>query len=202
MNKQLPLGLYQSKYWLRNHLRRLPNLQQLNPNTLSLLAFIPGLLAALCLYTEQWAGAILSIAARMFLNTLDGLIAEEFQKTSRLGAYLNRLPGECTDLLLIAALYPQTSPPWLLALLLSTSWVQITSILPLVAQAQTQSIGPCGQTDRLAWLILCCGIALTGHNPWPIAIPALTAGCLLTISLRVYRTLTELKAAPKNETTP
>ncbi|MCJ2543058.1 hypothetical protein [Thermostichus vulcanus] len=32
----------------------------------------------------------------MVINTLDGLVAEEFGKTSKLGAYLNRLPGEFT----------------------------------------------------------------------------------------------------------
>lgn len=187
------LGLYQTKYLLRNLLRKIPGLPLLSPNLLSLLAFVPGLAVAACLYQGWWWGAVAAIAGRMIINTLDGLVAEEFNKTSPLGAYLNRLPGEFTDLLIMLGLWPHSSPSWMLALLLLTSWVQMFGLLGLVAGGKTQSVGPCGQTDRLAILGIACIVASFGLPVWTYVIPGLCAGCGLTIGLRIYRSIREIR---------
>jgi phosphatidylglycerophosphate synthase len=190
---QPDLGLYQAKYLLRNLLRKLPGLATLSPNLLSLLAFIPGLAVAYCLYRGWWLGAVLAIAGRMIINTLDGLVAEEFQKTSKLGAYLNRLPGEFTDLLIILGLWPHSQPGWLIALLLLTSWVQMFGLLGLVSGGRVQSVGPCGQTDRLAILGVASLVAAFAPIPvWVYLVPALCFGCGLTIGLRIYRSIKEI----------
>jgi len=188
------LGLYQTKYWLRGFLRRIPGLQRLSPNAISLCAVVPGGLAAYCLYQGWWLGAVGAIAARMVVNTLDGLIAEEFNKTSRLGAYLNRLPGEFTDLLIVLGLWPHGEMPWTLALIVLTGWVQLFGLLGLVAGGKIQSVGPCGQTDRLAILAIAALVAqfVNPELVWFYVIPGMTLGCGLTILLRIGRSLHEI----------
>lgn len=187
------LGLYQTKYMLRNVLRKIPGVAYLSPNVLSLLAVVPGVLAAAYLFSGQWLSAILCIMARMILNTLDGLVAEEFNKKSHLGAYLNRLPGEFTDSLIVLALLNYCSFLWILALLALTGWVQILGVLGLAAGGPTQSVGPCGQTDRLAIMMVGCVLAWLGFNVWPTLVPLLCLGCGLTIILRIYRSIRDIR---------
>ncbi len=185
------LGLYQAKYWLRNQLRHVPGIGSLSPNALSLLAFIPGGMAAYCFWQDWWLGAATAIAARMVINTLDGLVAEEFNKTSALGAYLNRLPGEFTDVLIVLGLWHLGTLPWTLALVVLVGWVQMFGLLGLVAGGSTQSVGPCGQTDRLAILAI-AALAATIIDParvWHYVIPGLCVGCGITILLRIYRSI-------------
>ncbi|MEB3206795.1 MAG: CDP-alcohol phosphatidyltransferase family protein [Vampirovibrionales bacterium] len=139
------LGLYQTKYILRRLLRKIPGVGSLSPNGLSLLAIVPGLLAAWCLYRGYWLGAILSIASRMLVNTLDGLVAEEFDKKSNLGSYLNRLPGELTDILMAFGLWSYSAWPWNVMLIMLCGWVQILGILELTAGGQPNPWGPVGK---------------------------------------------------------
>ncbi|WP_303674233.1 CDP-alcohol phosphatidyltransferase family protein [Vampirovibrio chlorellavorus] len=200
MSKQAPadpvikpdLGLYQTKYLLRKVLRTLPGIGKLSPNLLSIAGLGPGLLAAVFLFEGEWLGALLSIAGRMIINTLDGLVAEEFDKKTHIGGYLNRLPGEFTDVLIVLALYPHAPMHWILPLIILTGWVQVFGLLGLAAGGSTQSVGPCGQTDRLAILMLGCLLALFKVNVWPTLVPLMCAGCALTIGLRVYRSIREI----------
>lgn len=187
------LGLYQTKYILRNVLRNVPGVGALSPNALSIFAVAPGLLAAWFLLQGQWLFALLSILGRMIINTLDGLVAEEFNKKSNLGGYLNRLPGEFTDVLIVLGLMPYAAFPWNLALIILTGWVQILGLLGLAAGGTTQSVGPCGQTDRLAIILIGCVLALLGFKVWPTLVPLLCVGCGLTIGLRIYRSIRDIR---------
>ncbi len=184
--------------FLRRLLRWMPGLQSLSPNALSLLGFVPGLGAAYCLGRGWWIGALLCILGRMVINTLDGLVAEEFGKTSKLGAYLNRLPGEFTDLLIILGLWPHGDSTWMVALLLLTGWVQLFGLLGLVAGGTVQPVGPCGQTDRLAWLGLGCLLAQFGLAVWGWGIPFLVVGCGLTLVLRIGRSIKQIRALDRD----
>ena len=192
MTPKLDLGLYQAKYTLRTLLRKIPSIDQLSPNWLSCSTIIPGLATAYCLYQGWWIGAVMAIALRMLLSTLDGLVAEEFNKKSPLGAYLNRLPGEITDLLIIAGLFPHAQLLWIIALIILTSWVQTFGLLGLVAGSKTQSVGPCGQTDRLAIIALTCIVEAFGFPGWQYVIPGMCIGCGLTILLRIFRSIRDL----------
>lgn len=194
MSKPKPdLGLYQAKYWLRDYLRKIPGIRNWSPNALSILAFVPGLAAAAFLLQMMWGWAIVAIVLRMIINTLDGLIAEEYDKKTILGAYLNRVPGEITDILIAFAVGTHHTLPWHFALVILVGWVQIFGILGLTAGGPTQSVGPAGQTDRLALIILACICGLAGGNPWPVFIPLLCALCVVTITLRIYRTIRDLR---------
>lgn len=191
------LGLYQAKYWLRGILVKIPGIQALDPNALSLLALVPGLLAAWFLFTAQWGWAIAAIIARMIINTLDGLIAEEYDKQSHLGAYLNRVPGEITDILIVFGLFPHSPFPGGFFLIVLVGWVQIFGLLGLVAGGSTQSVGPCGQTDRLAIILVGCLLILFGleaASVWFWIVNLMAFGCLLTIYLRMQRSIQEIRA--------
>lgn len=187
------LGLYQSKYKLRAVLRKIPGIQNLSPNVLSLFAIVPGLIAAYCLFQGLWMGAIFTIMGRMVINTLDGLIAEEYNKTSHLGAYLNRLPGEFTDILILLGLAPHILPLSLVVLVVLTGWVQIFGLLGLPAGGPTQSVGPCGQTDRLAILIIGCILASFHSCIWPDLTSLMSLGCILTLVLRIQRSIKAIR---------
>ena len=192
MTPKLDLGLYQAKYSLRALLRKIPGIDRLSPNWLSCSTIIPGVVTAYCLYQGWWIGAVSAIASRMLLSTLDGLVAEEFNKTSPLGAYLNRLPGEITDLLIILGLFPHSQLTWIIALIILTSWVQTFGLLGLTAGSKTQSVGPCGQTDRLAIIAVSCIVAAFGFPVWQYVIPGMCIGCGLTILLRIFRSIRDI----------
>ncbi|PSB30315.1 CDP-alcohol phosphatidyltransferase family protein [Chlorogloea sp. CCALA 695] len=192
MTPKLDLGLYQAKYSLRALLRKIPGIDRLSPNWLSCSTIIPGLATAYCLYQGWWIGAVIAIASRMLLSTLDGLVAEEFDKTSPLGAYLNRLPGEITDLLIILGLFPHGQLTWIITLIILTSWVQTFGLLGLTAGSKTQSVGPCGQTDRLAIIAISCIVAAFNFPIWQYVIPGMCIGCGLTILLRIFRSIRDI----------
>jgi len=196
------LGLYQTKYILRKVLRKLPGIALLNPNALSLLAFFPGLMAAFCLAQGEWLGASLWIMGRMVINTLDGLVAEEFDKKSNLGGYLNRLPGEFTDILIVLGLWPHAPFPWNVALIILSGWVQMMGVLGLAVGGSTQSVGPCGQTDRLAIILVGCVLALTGFHCWPLMIKILCFGCVLTLILRIDRSIRQIRQLDHDQPGP
>ena len=128
----------------------------------------------------------------MLLSTLDGLVAEEFNQTSPLGAYLNRLPGEIADLLIILGLFPYSQLSWIIALIILTSWVQTFGLLGLVAGSKIQSVGPCGQTDRLAIIALSCIVEAFGVPVWQYIVPGMCIGCGLTILLRIFRSIRDI----------
>lgn len=188
------IGLYGQKFTLRRILLRVPGVRRLNPNWISLAALIPGAGAAYCLLHGYWLATIACIAARMVLSTLDGLVAEEFGKSTPLGAFLNRLPGEFNDVLIAAALWPYVPPVWLVALVALTGWVQMFCVLGVVGGAKTQMAGPCGQTDRLVALCIGCAAAAAGHNIWHVLVVLVCAGCVATIGVRIARSVRELTA--------
>ena len=188
------VGLYGQKYTLRRLLLRLPGIERLDPNWLSLGAFVPGFLAALCVFEGWWLWTLPAIAARMILSTADGLVAEHFGKSTPLGAFLNRLPGEFNDVLIAAALWPHENTAWVLALVMLTGWVQMFCVLGVVGGGTTQMAGPCGQTDRLVLVSLGCVLSAAGYPAWSWLVPLMCAGCAITILLRIARTVRQLAA--------
>jgi hypothetical protein len=70
--------------------------------------------------------------------------------------------------------------------------VNVFGVLGLVAGGSTQSVGPAGQTDRLALLLLACALAICFPVDWTIVCQILVALILLTVVLRVRRTVREL----------
>lgn len=188
------LGLYQQKYLLRRWLDRIPGIARLQPNAVSLASIVPSAVAAAALYYGWWWLVILGIAGRMILTTLDGHIAENYGKRTRVGGYLNRVPAEIGDAMLILAIWPHAEPAWVALALVGGWMVNVFGLLGLVAGGSIQSVGPAGQTDRLAILAVVSAIAMVTPVDWTLVCQLLVALTALTVVLRVRRSIRELRA--------
>lgn len=193
--ERLDIGLYQQKYRLRRLLDRIPGIGRLNPNAVSLASLLPSILAAWAFSESLWALAIAGIVGRMILSTLDGLVAEGYGKKSALGAYLNRVPAEFGDVLILGAFVAQTDPRLVVALVAGAWLVNVFGVLGLVAGAPGQSVGPAGQTDRLALLLLANFSALFTPVHWDAIAGILIALMAITVALRIRRTIRALRSA-------
>ena len=157
------IGLYQTKHAVRGWLDHIPGVERLQPNHVSLASLAPSGLAAVSLWFGWWPLVVIGIAGRMALTVMDGLLAEAYDKRSRIGPYLNRLPQEIGDIALFLALIPWADIRWV-ALLLGAAWlVNVLAVLPGIAGGSPQPAGPAGQPDRIALV----------H--WPAAIHILVA---------------------------
>src|SRR5438309_11965449 len=103
-------SVYEGKWMIRRALERVPGLDHVEPNTVTISILVPGAFAALALWQGLWFLAALSIAVRMILATLDGFIAERYGKATRLGSYLNRIVTEISDALTLLGIFPHADP--------------------------------------------------------------------------------------------
>lgn len=188
------IGLYGAKYAARRLLDRIPGIERLEPNVVSIATLVPSAIAAGALVLGWWPLVTLGILARMTLSTLDGHIAENYGKKTRLGGYVNRVPAEIGDVLLMLALFTRAEPMWA-ALVLAGSWlVNVLGVLPLVAGGSTQAVGPAGQTDRVAIIAVVAVIAILLPVDWTRICQLLVLLIIPTLLLRVRRTTRELRA--------
>jgi phosphatidylglycerophosphate synthase len=199
----MDLGLYKLKIPARRLIgAAVPLCRHISPDLISWSILPLGIATAAAYYfadSRPWlllVGPPL-ILLRMFLATLDGLVAETYRRFSPTGEIVNRLPPEIADVLLLLALTlssPARHLPGTLAL--ATAWLTTFSgLIGLSIHRPIQSVGPVGQTDRLAALI---ALSLAGYTLSALGHPfdALTcfliwsaAGGCLTIILRLYRAL-------------
>ena len=186
------LGLYQGKYALRRVLDRIPGIARLQPNAVSLASLAPSAIAAVSLAQGWWPLVAAGIVGRMVLSTLDGLIAEKYGKKTRVGAYLNRVPAELGDVMILLALWWRADPAWVVLVVAGAWMVNVFGVLGVVAGGSTQSVGPAGQTDRLAILLVASLAALVVDIAWTIVCQLLVAAEALTVLLRVRRSVREL----------
>lgn len=179
----------------------LPLCKNVSPNVISLLLLPVAIVTAWAYvwavqYPALYLAGIVLLFLRMLVATLDGLVAITFQKTSPEGELYNRITPEVADLLLLGALFlSHPDEPVLGALMLLTSWgITFFGMVGLVAGRPSQSVGPVGQTDRLAALMVFSLLQYLSHKLgwgedfmhwffwWVIG------GGMLTIALRVFRT--------------
>jgi len=186
-------SVYEGKRVIRRALQRIPGLQRVDPNVVTLSILVPGAVAALSLWLGWWIVAAVAIVARMVLATLDGYIAERFGRATPLGAYLNRLVTEISDALILVGLLPRADPAWVAALLASAWIVNITGVLGPLAGGAIQWTGPAGQADRLAILLVASLIASVTPIDWNVVCAVLVALSLVTVSRRVSRSIADLR---------
>ncbi len=188
------VGLYTTKYAVRRLLDRIPGISRLQPNAVSISSLIPAALAAVGLWQGWWALVILGILGRMALTVLDGHIAEAYGKKTRIGPYVNRVPQEIGDVMLLLALFAWAEPAWV-CLALAGAWlVNVLAVLPLLAGGSPQWVGPGGQPDRQAVILVASAIAIVTPVQWTWVCVLLVALSGLTIALRIGRTTRELTA--------
>ena len=198
----MDIGLYTLKYPARKMIAgTLPFLQNISPNAVSMTMFPVGVLIAACYYFGisghpiYFLTAVLLTFLRMFIGTLDGLIAEHLNKKSPEGEILNRLAPEMCDVMYLAALAfarPEYFLPGICVLVVS--WLTtFAGLIGLVADKPIQSVGPVGQTDRLAALIVLTVAAyFSKTNSWSIDFIMIflywcIVGGIVTIILRLRR---------------
>jgi len=187
------IGLYRTKYALRRWLERIPGVERLEPNHVSLASLVPSALAAVSLWYGWWALVVVGIAGRMALTVLDGLLAEAYGKRTRIGPYLNRLPQEIGDIALFLALLPWADMRWV-ALLIAAAWlVNVTAVLPALAGGSAQPGGPAGQPDRIAIVLAAAAVRILLVFDWTWICVLIVALSIPTVLLRVSRTVHELR---------
>lgn len=207
----MDLGLYNLKYPARKLIAGiLPQLEDTDPNHISYGMIPVGLLIAAC----YWVGAqgqawiylltIPLIFLRMFLGTLDGLVATHYGKGSKKGEIVNRLAPELCDAFTMVAL-ALARPEWTTAgiLALAATWlITFAGLVGATAGLPTQSVGPAGQTDRLATLQVVSLLAfLQETRHWSVDVFALflwwvALGGAITVALRLQRNFRAAAQSP------
>jgi phosphatidylglycerophosphate synthase len=200
----MDLGLYNLKYGARRLISGLlPLLEAVDPNAISWSLLPVGVATAAVYWLAAQGPAWLYLVGigliflRMFLGTLDGLVAAHYRKESPRGEIVNRLAPELCDVMLVATLAlarQEWRLPGIGALVLA--WLTTFSgLIGAVAGKPTQSVGPVGQTDRLAALQVCSLAAFLsatlgfGLDFLKIFLWWTILGGLLTVVLRLYRSL-------------
>jgi phosphatidylglycerophosphate synthase len=197
----MDLGLYQLKYPVRRLIGgAVPMLRGVHPDVVSWSIIPVGVATAICYFYADSHPLLLMVAPvlillRMFLATLDGLLAAAWGKSSARGEIANRLPPEICDMLLFLALAQAPDRRLIGVAAIAMCWLTTFSgLVGLTAGAPVQSVGPAGQTDRLATLIVFSLIGFVSHElgrPMNVLWAFLwwvVIGGAITVTLRLRRT--------------
>jgi CDP-diacylglycerol--glycerol-3-phosphate 3-phosphatidyltransferase len=186
-------SIYEGKRVIRRVLARVSGLERLDPNAVTLAILLPAALAGISLWQGWWILAALGAAGRMVLATLDGYVAERFDRRTPLGAYLNRIVTEVADAIVLLGLLGQADALWV-ALAIASAWiVNVAGVLGPVAGGSIQWTGPAGQADRLAILLGASLVAIVWSIDWTILCGLLVVLSLITAARRVSRSIRELR---------
>jgi len=163
-------------------------------------ALAAGLLLALATpaLPLAWLAAALLIELRLLCNMLDGMVALQAGRGSRLGALFNEVPDRFADIAVLVGLgYAPGGSPWLgFAAALGAV---MTAYVRAFGEAQGQPSdfsGPFAKPQRMqaaALACLCCFLLpLAGHDPlaWSLpawALGAIALGTLATVVRRLLR---------------
>jgi CDP-diacylglycerol--glycerol-3-phosphate 3-phosphatidyltransferase len=186
------MGLYRTKYAVRRWIDRVPGVARLQPNAVSIASLVPSALAAVALWYGWWPLVAVGIGGRMVLTVMDGLLAEAYDKRTRIGPYVNRLPQEIGDAALFVALLAWADPAWV-ALLLASAWVvNVLAVLPAVAGGSPQPGGPAGQPDRIAIVMVAALVRVVVPFDWTWICVLIVVLSVPTAVLRIRRTVREV----------
>jgi phosphatidylglycerophosphate synthase len=208
----MDFGLYNLKYPARSLIRgALPYLRDVDPNAISWWMVPLGVATATAYFFAPrghpglYLVGVALIVLRMFLGTLDGFVAERYGKATPRGALVNRLAPEVCDVLYLTALAAARSE-WHVVGITACALAWMTSfsgLLGAVVGKPTQSVGPVGQTDRLAALVLASGAAFVverrGLNVDVVGLflAWVVVGGVVTVLLRLHRHLQSVDGAAR-----
>lgn len=207
----MDLGLYNLKYPLRRALEGLlPALKHTDPNTITWTILPVGIATAwfasrgLDGVRWAWLVCIALVLLRMFLATLDGLVAQNLGRETKTGTLLNRFVPELCDVLLMFTFVGagQGMAPWAVVAL-AVGWLTtFAGIVGPAAGLPAQSVGPVGQTDRLAAFMVAA--LVSAFEPaagwsWPpmrVFLMWCVFGGAVTVMLRMTRHFTAARKTP------
>lgn len=179
----------------------------ITPNQISVLSCVFAALGAWALIASTgrpWLGiaAALCIQLRLVCNLMDGLVAVEGGRSSKLGGLYNEFPDRIADSLLIVAAGYAVGEAWLgwagaLAAAL-TAYIRATGgALGLPQDFR----GPMAKQHRMAVLTLACIIVpfeawLGGHYAILVALWIILIGSIVTCGTRTLAIARQLEARP------
>lgn len=168
------------------------------PNAISAAGLAGGLIAGGLLAGTSWVGgwavgafflgAGLMIQGRLLCNLLDGMVAIEGGRRSRLGPIWNEVPDRVSDAAaLIGAGYALGGVPWLgwLAAVgaLMTAYVRAVGASNGVGEA---FVGVMAKPKRMFWMTVACLVAAVGlTQALPLALGLIAMGCAWTCGQRL-----------------
>ena len=171
------------------------------PNALTWMAIAlsGGLGYAFVLGLEQRAWFFVVTAGlllRMALNALDGMMARQFDMTSKAGAVMNELGDIVSDALVMwpLALLPEVHVGWVAALLWMSAVNECVGVLGAAVGEERRYEGPMGKSDRtLVWGVFClllgAAVPVEGHVQTGLCV--VLAGLCWSTFRRIRGTLNE-----------
>ncbi|MEO6917801.1 MAG: CDP-alcohol phosphatidyltransferase family protein [Collimonas sp.] len=170
---------------------------RITPNQITLLAMLLSLVygIALAFSPERlwlWFGLPLFLLLRMALNAVDGMLANATGQKSRLGALLNEMCDQVSDIALYLpfALLAGVFAPLLVIVLVSALLAEFAGVLATTIGAPRRFDGPMGKSDRavaFGLIALLSGAGAASH--W------LNAALLLVLLLSVWTVFNRLQRA-------
>ena len=101
--------------------------------------------------------------------------------------------------MLFFALFNRADAPWVGAVLACAWIVNIMAVLPALAGGTPQWVGPGGQPDRIAIVMVAAAIALVFTLNWNYVCALLVGLMVLTAVIRLWRTVRQLGFATRVE---
>lgn len=208
----MDIGLYLLKFPFRKTIQFLvPLFKNVNPNLISAFLLPIGIITA-CTYWFAiknnipifYILGIMLAFLRMIIATLDGLVAQEYNKSTALGDIINRMTPELCDLMLIPTIIFASGQFQLGTIALTFAWATpFFGLLGSPSGIAVQSVGPVGQTDRLASLMIFSFLQYFSESfQWKINfitffLQWLILGGVITLSIRFYRVYRDAKSKDK-----
>lgn len=139
-------------------------------NQITVLSIVLSIAAGALLYWQshaRWPFLLLPVVLfiRMALNAIDGILAREFQMSSKLGAVLNELGDVLSDTALYSpfAVVPGLPSYLIVAVVIFSVIAEMTGVVAVQIGAGRRYEGPMGKSDRAfvfgaIALLLGCGV--------------------------------------------
>jgi phosphatidylglycerophosphate synthase len=176
----------------------------LRPNQISVASMLAAAAGAVSLvfFPQPWKAVIClcGIQLRLLCNLLDGMVAVEHQKQTRLGALYNEFPDRVSDSVLLVALGYASGIPWLgwLGALFAalTAYIRVFGAALGLAQ---DFRGPMAKQHRMAVLTVGCLLSAIEHFAFrtnyslSITCGLIAAGSLLTCGTRIRAIVCKLQ---------
>jgi phosphatidylglycerophosphate synthase len=188
------MTLYQLKpafqAFLKPVMIRLHN-RRVTPNHITLtamvLSFITGVALIIFPQPEHFILLPVALLARMALNALDGMLAREYNQTSRSGAMLNEIGDVLSDIALYLPFIflPPSNALLVLIMLFCSVMTEFCGVLAQTLNGTRSHAGPLGKSDRAlafgAWGVVLSGwpqIGQWSNAVWGVAVILLLWTCV------------------------
>jgi phosphatidylglycerophosphate synthase len=176
-----------------------------SPNAISVAGMMVGLLAGVCFAMTArmperdrifWFAGAVCVQLRLLANMLDGMVAVESHRTSRLGELFNEIPDRISDSAALIGLGLTADPLLGFAAALAAIFTAYVRAVGKTAGAHQEFCGPMAKPQRMflvTVLALFCAFAprdwqsVSGVSVVNGALVLILAGSLLTALRRLFR---------------